>query len=285
MKKLAAGILGFLTLFLFMGSLSSSHAISWPSQWKIQFQNFEVFNPSNTSYTQDGVEDNWGIAYISSITDLNGVPYYGRQLGSHEIRLFFYGLDLSSWNNPGTGNYTMAEIPDGAWLEMYEYNSIGDWSTSGIKQASNRSGNTFTGITDGGTHLATFRFTHGVTSNANVVAAGDTSDLAVPPNGTGSAFLKVDTSKGGTMASTFDTDAVQQVLANAGIPYNPAWIDPEADIFLKFSFNPLTDNSGFNLKSNDPGYGAVPEPATMILLGSGLLFAGGFSRKKLGKKS
>ena len=280
--------LSVLVLAVFLATSAFAQLISWPRHWKVKFTDWEYFNPSITppydadgnpdTNFGDGIEDNWGIAVITSMYDLDlsgATPIWSDAFGDDKsLRVFFYGLDLAYWNADNT--YGMAAIPSGAYLEIYEWDE--DWNNS-IVNIGNRVGNTFTGITNGGTLLARFEFTYGATSDPNIVAAGQTDDLSNPPNGTGHAFLKI---VGGLYQNVWDIDR-DELLATTlldGISFDPAFVDPEADLFISFRFFP-TSQGGFHLRSEDPAYGAtIPEPASLMLVGTGLLAIGVFVRKK-----
>ena len=114
-------------------------------------------------------------------------------------------------------------------------------------------------------------------------------ELAIQDNdicleiGTGSGYLKV---VDGTLKDLFDQDRDALLIAMAAdgiVPTNPNAIDPEADVYIKFSFGP-PGQGGFQLRSEDPAYGATPEPATIILMGSSLMLIAAAARKKFVKK-
>ncbi|WP_022853586.1 PEP-CTERM sorting domain-containing protein [Thermodesulfatator atlanticus] len=275
--------LSVILLALFIST--SAFAIQWPTIWKGKFTNWEYFNPNAVpgQVSADGIEDNWGIARMTSIYDLtdpNQPQVWSDVAGdNNSLRIFFWGLDLAEWDN-NTLDYKMHAADTGAYLELYEWNE--DWDVSIVDPANRTSTEEFAGITNGGTLLARFEFTYGVVPGDNeTIAAGRTNDTNNPPQGDGQAYLKV-VPNVGTMWEIFDQDrnAVLAAMAADGIvPQDPDAIDPEADIWLKFSFSPdsLTD---FDLKSEDPVYGATPEPATLVLLGAGMLLVGSVVRKR-----
>ena len=67
-------------------------------------------------------------------------------------------------------------------------------------------------------------------------------------------------------------------------PWDSSWHNPLlSQMFMEGSLYTF-DTEGWGYRSEDPMYGnAVPEPATMLLLGSGLLGLAGFSRRKFKK--
>lgn len=301
-------VLSAFLVFLFVAS--KGYTIEFPTEFEISFQNYEWFNPnvravdpaSGYAYEYwdgsnwvgatdpDGTEDNWGIANIEKVKTMptratvwtegdNGEYVYG----------IFYNLDLAYWYNDGS--YGMTATPSGAYLDFYLWHDTDpgfeSFDTTGVVNASRRNPpRTFTGITEGEL-LARFQFTYGVEADTNIVAAGSTESGTAPASGDGQAFLKV-VEGVGSMWQIFDQDrdALVHVLDYAATDYVYDWIDPEADLWIKFSYsvsNPLFTGS-FNLESHDPGYGATPEPATIMLMGSGLLVMGVLCRKKFSSK-
>ena len=279
--------LSVLILAIFLATSAFAQLISWPRHWKVKFENWEWFNDDITPpYTSgpDGTEDNWGIAVITQIFDLDlstSVAIWSDTLTDNKsLRIFFYGLDLAYWNSDNT--YGMAALSSGAYLEIYEWDQ--DWDEDSVVNTANYDNvtKTFDGITDGGILLGKFQFTYGVSTDPNIVAKGTTDDLANPPNGTGQAFLKI---VDGLYKDVWNVNR-DELLAtinlddDADVTIDPDIIDPEADLFITFHFRPA-DVNGFNLKSYDPAYGAtIPEPASLMLVGTGLLAIGMLVRRK-----
>ena len=284
--------LSVLVLAVFLAT--SAFAITWPRYWKAKFTDWEYFNPNIQPGYQgpdndndglpegDGTEDNWGIAKVTSIW--NTVPLSDIQVWSDEpddnksLRVFFYGLDLAYWDS-NTGDYGMTALSSGAYLEIYEWDA--EWNDS-IINAGNRSGSTFTGITNGGTLLAKFEFTYGVTSDQDIVASGTTTTINNPPVGTGQAFLKI---VDGLYKDVWNINR-EELLKSAHFAdkdFDPTQVDPDADLYIQFNFEPLpsSDTTGFHLSSEDPAIGAtIPEPASLMLVGTGLLAIGMLVRRK-----
>lgn len=276
-------LLILLGIGIFGDIFAKANALTFPTYFKFKFSDWEYFNPSITPPVNnpDGIEDNWGVARVTDIWDVTQQqPYpkvwdYGTD--GEDIRVFFRGLDLAYWD--GT-TYKMSAVQGGAYLDMYLWDSDDPGYVDLDLNTANRSGSSYTTITNGGVHLATFEFTYGVTNDTSIITAGSTTDGSNPPNGTGTAFLKV-VPNSGIFANDFNQNAIQQVLNTVGVQYDPSWLDPEADLYIKFDISPLTTPiGGFQVYSEDPGFGAVPEPGTLILLGSAFLFVGGYSRKK-----
>jgi len=289
--------IGSLIAFLFvMFLVTSVQAVTFPDPWKAKFYNYEWFNPNLTQVVTsgDGVEDNWGIANVTTIFDVNDNLVWWQGKDGDQLRTLFWGLDVTYWD--GT-NYKMGVATEdkdgnplsGAYFEIYLWDSDDPSYKPLEKNVNNRTyvdseHYSYDSITNG-TLLVRFEFTYGVDANQDVIAAGTTVNLANPPNGDGTAYLKV-VPNVGTMWELFDKNNISQVLDQFGISHNSAWIDPEADMFIKFSFNainPIT-NGGFQIKSDDPAYGAAPEPASIILMGSGLMLMAAVARKRFIKK-
>lgn len=289
MKGKTFGTVIFVLFFVLAGSISGAYALSFPTYFKFKFENWEYFNPNIQpgNVMPDGIEDNWGVAQVTSIYDLQNpgsLPTWLIGDDGEEIRVFFYGLDLAYWDS-ATHEYGMTQAYGGAYMDLYLWDSDDpDYVPLDLNTTNRYSYNEYDTITNGGVRLVRFEYTHGVTPNPYIVSAGTTSSSTNPPTGRGTAFLRV-VPNSGTMANTFDQNRVLSALDMAGIAYETAWIDPEADLFIDFNFYSLTNPiGGFQLRSDDPAYGAVPEPATLMLMGSGLLLAGGFGRKKLFKR-
>ncbi len=292
--------------FVFLFSISQAvYSVTFPTYWKMKFNDLEYFDPTisypyipdpnNPAVDPVGDEDNWGIANVSDIYDVLAgqlaSPVWQEGDNGEHIRILFVGLDLAYWddpNVPGQDNYYgMAKSNQGAYLYVYLWNENDINYTALSADVNNRSAfDSYNTITDGGTLLAKFEFTYGIDPNdSNIVVRGSTSTFSNPPTGTGEAFLKV-VPNVGTMWEVFDQNSILDVLqaANISVP-DPSKIDPEADMYVKFSYNPLYPTiGGFQLRSDDPAYGATPEPASIILMGSGLMLIGAAARKKFIKK-
>lgn len=270
-KKIMKKLIGMLlVLILTVGVASSVWAYPLPVNFKMKLIDWEFFNPAiapGAGPFGDKIEDNWGIANISDIYDLDGDPSEPVwQVGDNgeRLRVMFWGLDVTSWSG-ADGTFTTgaatstvggAAIPyAGADLWLWDSDLAGYLPLSAL--IGNRTGySAFTSVSGSNAGLqASFAFAPGI-AGLGVLTKGGTSLIANPPVGHGAGYL--DVLPGGAVGSLLDTDGFPTAFGNR-------------DAFFEFNFR-IPGSGGFQLNSDDPFLGhAVPEPTTMLLFGMGAL--------------
>ncbi len=225
--------------------------------------------PQNTPLNNDGVEDSWGIGSIASITS-NPVAVTYFQRGTQELTLMFYGFDDDFLQTPGLLLPTLPSIigTTGGRVLVYldDTNPGSGDGTSPFSQANGVADrgalNSYTGTTDGTLVLDLvprgFLTPFGFTMTESFQPGSLAGDVTIG----GSMYLDI---AGGTWASLYNTDA--QV---GGTDFS-------------FTFTGRLDqnsNATWVFTGDGGGDGdIVPEPASMILMGIGLLGAVRLRRK------
>lgn len=281
---------GMCILLLIMSILFTwSFAFAYPTlpeAWKIKFENWEVVNePELGNNLADGVEDNWGIAKITSIIDRSTTTSTWADLATerYEISAIFYNLDFDDAFMEGSNLTVNAsnKLLTGK-LDLW----IDDKLDAGYTVFDPSLGpggrlltSTYTGVTDG-VMLASFDFVSGILVDADA----DSVDTIVQTitNGQGVSFFTGDGS--GFMEVIDGTGYWADIILREVMPTNNT-TNPMADAFFEFDTRVHPDSGmddwGWDTNSEDPAFGhAIPEPATMLLLGSGLIGLAGFGRKK-----
>lgn len=255
----------------------------------------------------DGKEDNWGIARISQIFSGHGsATTEAWSLGdtNEEVRVVFGGLDITSWNastyvsdgsisgnfKTGAANFLADGVtPVTPFLDVYLLDTTATdfqtWNDAWGSGPTDRIGaygydgiSEYDGISNRpATLLASFQFVSGI-AGPNHLTSGLVETTTNPPTGSGDRYLNVIPGSG--------------PWADLILPYWPT-LYGQRDAKLKFDFDSLPGSlivepeeiAGWHLSSDDPIEGAaVPEPATMLLLGSGLIGLAGIGRKRFFKK-
>lgn len=300
MKKLCS-ILTILTVLSVFGLAINAHAV--PIMLPVepvffQFNNLEQVDQSLTNSiavpgtptsivpTGYGTAGNWGVFNLSSIqhgfvsiphTDINGGPVWwsddGPGLTQGQISGIFYGIDLHS----GTEAH-------GGIMDFYWNDAGSDTIT-----ASDMSGTTAPPITAtvdrfaSGTFLARLNFMPGIVTGNPVTTIKSNSNLTISLSGYADGFAEVDTTVVGLWTSALDCDWFY--VDSDGDGSFGTGLNEKLDVRFSTMFNglPVWDGTGDikGLRSNDPARTyPIPEPGSMLLLGSGLLVLGGIARRK-----
>lgn len=287
-------LLSVLTVSLIAFGIGSAFAFSLAGGYlgpvKFKFSNYEKMydprDPQHPDYPDyyynngDGVEDNYGIFYVTGIYSADG---FNTELwtpsASEELTGVFYGIDIQSMSVGAGGDLNVQSV--GGWLDTYlditpdfdaSQGQSGYFDTNGIPH------DEYTTATDGTLFLSTM-FVPGIDSTNDATVDGDFDGGTIPSSGDAASYLSI---TGGAYDWMFDSDG-----------YTPTWTDDSANsqtsIADFYEIHDFFENDGsitpivgdWHLLSEDPLYGtAVPEPATMLLLGTGLIGLAGVGRKK-----
>ena len=233
------------------------------------------------SFTGTGKETTFGGGYITSIYDTDNPSDTFWISGQDNETLSYILYGIADANITPNGDYgfsifntgcTVGGICDGKiHIDLYVDNKIGGTNpgfggTGGLK-ASDRSGASFGGLTDG-TLFAKWEFAPGIVGgDSTTTLFQNVTGISLPASGTG-AFLADCVAGPGCADFTKDTQ-------------------PHGSDFLgKFSLFGVTSGkaytAGFSGRVSDPvttATGSVPEPKSSFLIGLGLLSLWIVSRK------
>jgi hypothetical protein len=229
-----------------------------------------LYQQSSNGYGQaDGTEDAWSIFKVSTIKTPSAQTLWFDGKDGEELTGIFYGLDDDAWTVDANG-LNVQSI--GGIIDVYLDNTP-DFDPTGGPGA--RTGaSTYPTVTDGELFLRLalvpgIKYGDGDTTNDHITYDNDLDSTTSPFTGDGAFYLVV---IGGSAASMFDSDAHQLVSDSGVISY--------ADFFGQFDTT-APGRYGWLATSEDPISGrAVPEPTSMLLLGSGLFGLAGLRRKK-----
>lgn len=209
-------------------------------------------------------EDSWGVARISTITNLAGDVVWSETTKNAQLTIMFYGEKDFYVNQLANGFQEINGV--GLHVDLYYQNKaeIGYSAYNAFPGSAGRTGDSsYATVTDGNLILSTVSTSGFLHDDGTLggLATEFSSNFNATSGGSGQAYLSV---TGGSSAAAFDQNYYT----------SPFGTGQTADLFAQFTTKPNNLANDWLVSSNDPVTGAfvpVPEPSTYGLAGAALL--------------
>ncbi|HQO57925.1 MAG TPA: PEP-CTERM sorting domain-containing protein [Candidatus Omnitrophota bacterium] len=235
---------------------------------------------SNGYGNADGVADNFSIFKVSTMKTPVAQTLWSDGDDGEELTGILYGVDDDQWV-VGADGITYQSV--GGIIDVYLDNTP-DFDPTLGPNARGSDDSTYPTVTDGQLFLRLalvpgIKYGDGDTANDHITYQNHLDSTTSPFTGHGSFYLVV-VEGYGTAEGLFDSNAWELVSDSGAVSYADFWAEFDSTTEGAAAIVPGTDNDWLSL-SEDPIKGrAVPEPMSMLLLGSGLVGLVGLRRKQ-----